>query len=181
MSKMKTPPLFLLCTNPYSWHSSPDHYLSLIEAIPWWLSGKESACNSGDTGLIPGSGRSPGEGNGNPLQYSCLENSMDRGAWQATVHVSSKESDMTKQINSNSNKFLSPSSFPVTPFHLPCVAVSAQIKQETTQIITDYGSEKITWASGYLVWGTFCLLFIVFEYNSDSTHTDWSEMEWWTD
>ena len=47
---------------------------------------KESACNAGDPGSIPGSGRSPGEGNGNPLQYSCLENPMDRGAWQATVH-----------------------------------------------------------------------------------------------
>ena len=47
---------------------------------------KASAYNSGDLGLIPGSGRSPGEGNGNPLQYSCLENSMDGGAWQATVH-----------------------------------------------------------------------------------------------
>ena len=47
---------------------------------------KESACNAGDPGLIPGSGRSPGEGNGNPLQYSCLENPMDRGAWKATVH-----------------------------------------------------------------------------------------------
>ena len=43
--------------------------------------GKESAGNAGDLGWIPGSGRSPGEGNGNPLQYSCLENSMDRGAW----------------------------------------------------------------------------------------------------
>ncbi len=43
--------------------------------------GKESACNAGDPGSIPGSGRSPGEGNGNPLQYSCLENPMDRGAW----------------------------------------------------------------------------------------------------
>ena len=42
---------------------------------------KESACNAGDTGLIPGSGRSPGEANGNPVQYSCLENSMDKGAW----------------------------------------------------------------------------------------------------
>ena len=42
--------------------------------------GKESACNAGDSGLIPGSGRSPGEGHGNPLQYSCLENLMDRGA-----------------------------------------------------------------------------------------------------
>ena len=48
--------------------------------------GEESACNAGDLGSIPGSGRSPGEGNGNPLQYSCLENPMDRGAWQATVH-----------------------------------------------------------------------------------------------
>ena len=48
--------------------------------------GKESACNAGDLGLIPGSGRSPGEGNGNPLQYSSLENPMDRGAWRATVY-----------------------------------------------------------------------------------------------
>ena len=48
--------------------------------------GKESTYNAGDLGLIPGSGRSPGEGNGNPLQYSCLENSRDRGAWRATVH-----------------------------------------------------------------------------------------------
>ena len=48
--------------------------------------GKESAFNAGDPGSIPGSGRSPGEGNGNQLQYSCLENSMDRGAWWATVH-----------------------------------------------------------------------------------------------
>ena len=47
--------------------------------------GKESACNAGDPGLIPGWGRSPGEAHGNPLQYSCLENSMDRGAWRATV------------------------------------------------------------------------------------------------
>ena len=48
--------------------------------------GRESTCNVGDLGSVPGLGRSPGEGNGNPLQYSCLENSMDRGAWRATVH-----------------------------------------------------------------------------------------------
>ena len=48
--------------------------------------GKESACNGGDLSLIPGLGRSPGGGHGNPLQYSCLENSMDRGAWRAIVH-----------------------------------------------------------------------------------------------
>ena len=47
---------------------------------------KESACDAGDMGLIPGSGRSPGEGHGNPLQYSGLENPMDRGAWRALVH-----------------------------------------------------------------------------------------------
>ena len=47
---------------------------------------KVSACNAGDPGSIPGLGRCPGEGNGNPLQYSCLENPMDRGAWRATVH-----------------------------------------------------------------------------------------------
>ena len=48
--------------------------------------GKESACNAGDLGSISGLGRSPGEGNGNPLKYSCLENPMDKGAWQATVY-----------------------------------------------------------------------------------------------
>ena len=54
--------------------------------LPWWLSVKVSACNAGDTGSIPGSGRSPGGGHGNPLQYCCLENPKDRGAWRATVH-----------------------------------------------------------------------------------------------
>ena len=48
--------------------------------------GKESACSAGDLGSIPGLGRSPGDGNGNPLQYSCLGNPMGRGAWQPTVH-----------------------------------------------------------------------------------------------
>ena len=48
--------------------------------------GKQSACNAGDLGSIPGLGRTPGEGNGNPLLYSCLENPMDRGTWWATVH-----------------------------------------------------------------------------------------------
>ena len=51
--------------------------------------------NAGDVGLIPGSGRSPGEGNDNPLQYSCLGNPMDRGAWWAIVHGVTKESDTT--------------------------------------------------------------------------------------
>ena len=54
--------------------------------FPGGPDGKESACNAGDPGLIPRLGRSPGGGSGNPLQYSCLEKSVDRGAWQATVH-----------------------------------------------------------------------------------------------
>ena len=58
---------------------------SLLSRIPQWLSGKESACNAGDEGSVPGSGRSLGERNGNPLQYVCLGNPMDRGAWWATV------------------------------------------------------------------------------------------------
>ena len=53
---------------------------------PGGSDGKESACSAGDLGSILGSGRSPGEGNGNPLQYSCLENPMERGAWQAVVY-----------------------------------------------------------------------------------------------
>ena len=57
------------------------------KGFPGGSDGKEFACNAGDLGLIPGSGRSPGEGNVYPLQYSCLENPINRGAWQATVHV----------------------------------------------------------------------------------------------
>ena len=59
---------------------------STHQELLWWLSGKESVCNARDTDLIPGSGRTPGEGNGNPFQYSCLGNPKDRGAWWATVH-----------------------------------------------------------------------------------------------
>ena len=65
------------------------YYPVVTASLIWCASrsdNKASACNAGDLGSIPGFGRSPGEGNGNQLQYSCLENSMDRGAWQATVH-----------------------------------------------------------------------------------------------
>ena len=64
---------------------------------------KNPLANAGDatdSGLIPGLGRSPGEGNGNPLQYSCLENSMDRGPWQAIVHGAAKRWTQLKQLSS---------------------------------------------------------------------------------
>ena len=66
---------------------------------PGWLSGKESTCNAGDRGSIPGLGRSPGEGHGNPPQCSCLESPMDRGAWHVAVHrvAGSDTTEVTKQ------------------------------------------------------------------------------------
>ena len=67
---------------------------------------KASACNAGDLGLIPGSGRSPGEGNGNPLQYSCLENTMDGGAWWAAVYGVAQSRTQLKWLNSNSSNRL---------------------------------------------------------------------------
>ena len=77
-----------VCVCVYAWV-----YLSFpggISDFPGGSDGKTSAYNVGNPGSIPGSGRSPGEGNGNPLQYSCLENPMDGGAWQATVHGSQR-------------------------------------------------------------------------------------------
>ena len=65
---------------------------------------KASTRNAGDPGLIPGSGRSPGEGNGNPLQYSCLENPMDGGAWWATVHGVAKSQTRLSDITSSSEE-----------------------------------------------------------------------------
>ena len=74
--------------------------------------GKKSACNAGDLGSVPGSGRSPGEGNGYPLQYSCLENPMNREAWRATVHGVAKiflkfalESNSVHKYNEFDNEF----------------------------------------------------------------------------
>ena len=78
---------FLYCLKEYIYEC--------LLGMPRCLIGKESAFNAGDEVLIPGLGRSPGEGNGNPLLYSCLGNPMDRGAWRATVHGVTKELDTT--------------------------------------------------------------------------------------
>ena len=77
----------------------------ILRGFPGSLDGKASAYNVGDLGSSPGSGRSPGEGNGNPLQYSCLENPMDGGAWWATVHGVTKSwtrlSDFTSLLKTS--------------------------------------------------------------------------------
>ena len=75
------------------------------QASPGSSANKATACNAGDPNLIPGSGRSPGEGKGYPLQYFDLEISMDRGTWQATVYGVT-ESDMTEQLSLNGNNIL---------------------------------------------------------------------------
>ena len=66
-----------------------------------WVKNPFAVQETGDVGLIPQSGRSPGVGSGNPLQYFCLENPMDRGAWWATAQGVVKESDMTEQLSTN--------------------------------------------------------------------------------
>ena len=67
--------------------------------LPWWLSSKDSACNTGDMGSTPGSGRSPGGGHGNPSQYSHLENLKDREAWWTTVHRVAKSLTWLKRLS----------------------------------------------------------------------------------
>ena len=74
--------------------------------LPCGLAGKESACNVGDLGSIPGLGRFPGEVKGYPLQYSCLGNPKDRGAWQVIAHGIAKDSNQTTRIHSAGGKGL---------------------------------------------------------------------------
>ena len=77
--------------------------------LPRWLSGKESTCNARDavdSGSIPGLGRSPGGGNGNLLQYSCLENPRDGGAWWAAVYGVAQSRTRLKRLSSSSSKLV---------------------------------------------------------------------------
>ena len=86
---------------PSMLHTGATHALGML-SLPGWLSGKNLPAHAGDArgaGSIPGTGRSPGGGNGNLLQHSCLENSMDRRAWWATVHGDHKKSDMTEWLH----------------------------------------------------------------------------------
>ena len=76
---------------------------ALIIGFPQWLSGKESTCNAGDTGSTPGLGRSPGEGNGNSLQYSCLEDLIGRRGWQAIVHRVAKSRTRLKRLSTHAH------------------------------------------------------------------------------
>ena len=93
---------------------------------------KESTCHAGDSGLIPGSGRCPGEGNGNPLQYSCLGSPKDRGAWQATVHG-------VTELNMNLEN-----EYPHTH--------STRTLNPATHLIRDYQYHNLIWWACYVSW-----------------------------
>ena len=95
--------------------TNPTLYLLLL----WWLSGKNSACNAGDEGSSPGSGRSPGSGHGNPLQCSCLENCMDRGAWWATVHRVTKSWTWLEQLSTHTHPLFISKSSSSSPLSTP--------------------------------------------------------------
>ena len=78
---------------------------------PWWLSSKESACNTEDAGSVPGSGSFPGGGHGSPLQYSCLGNPMDRGAWRATIHRATQSHTRLKWLGTRAGPILDTEDF----------------------------------------------------------------------
>ena len=78
----------------------------MLWGFPGGTDGKESAYNTGDISSVSGFGRCPGEGNGYPLRYSCLENSMDRGAWQATVYVISKSQKQLSDQHTHSHAYV---------------------------------------------------------------------------
>ena len=104
--------------------------LCVLYRLPRWCSSKESTCQCGDTEdtvSIPGSGRSPGAGNGNPLQNSCLENSMDRGAWQATVHGVTKELDTTEHTHTHCISHIC-----ICVLYYICISICTDIYQGNT-------------------------------------------------
>ena len=89
----------LICINTCSFGQCNNYLPTTRLGLPRWFSGKESACNAGNTGSILEPGRSLGGGNGNPFQYSCLGNPMDRGAWWATSPNGLKELDTTGRMS----------------------------------------------------------------------------------
>ena len=128
-----------------------DLWYFVIVGLPRWLSGKESACNAGGTGSIPGLGRSPGGGHGNILQYSCLKNPMDKGAWCATVHRIPKSCRWLKQLNTRTHRLLDERKFWL--IRGGSMDEWSLMKKEPPRTHTEGGS---SWLSLWS-WFSFCL------------------------
>ena len=101
---------------------------SLLRGFPGGAEVKLSACNVGDLGSIPLLGISPGEGNGNPLQYSCLENLMDGGAWWATVHMAAKSQTQLSDFCFQGNTETKPVSVPLKKLNLCFLCIFVVVK-----------------------------------------------------
>ena len=95
------PAMRIIKCKSWSYLSCENVKIYIVFWLPWWLSSKESACNAGDAVSVPEWGRSPGGGNGNPLQDSCQENPMDREDWQATVHRFTKSQTRLKRLSTH--------------------------------------------------------------------------------
>ena len=101
---VSTPFATWFCCSSYQDREKASPPWASLAGLPWWLSGKEPTYQWGDVGLIPRSRRSPGEGNGNAFQYSCLGNPMNREVWWATVHGVTKESDTSNSTTTTESR-----------------------------------------------------------------------------
>ena len=140
-----------------------------IKILPCSSNGKESACSAGDQGSIPGLGRSSGEGNSNPLQYSCLENPVDRGAWQATVCGVTKS--WTRLTNTRCKKQTLKSAAHVLPWAGFKARGHLEVYQSHPQWVEDYCPSHTQWIRmlttshnlprNFLTWAETEKLFII--------------------
>ena len=146
----------------------------LRAGLSQWLSGKESACNAGDTGemgLISGSGRSPGGGHGNMLQYSCLEHAMDRGEWQATVHRVAKNHPRLKWLSSKALRTRATQNFSGSSEELSRRGKDIQLSRTSTHM---YELSEICQLISYLPRRVDGMALL-----SRAAHTGWESMKHW--
>ena len=144
-----------------------ENYVSF--GVPQWLSSKESACKAGDAGSIPGSGRSPGGGRGNPLQHSCLENPRDGGDWWPTVHRVAESQRRLKRLSTHADR--------ISPGKAPCGSKTFLERQE--QLLPLYLSSG---ASGllraHMEWLLFHMTILQISEDSCLEKTASSESRW---
>ena len=119
-----------------------------VRSFPGGTSGKEPPVNAGDAGSIPGSGRFPGEGKGNSLQYSCLENSMDRGAWRATVYGVTKSQIRLRDLAHTH----ACTGEPRSSMHCSTIKKKKNQMQRTTATLTNDLAQTVSSANGGKQW-----------------------------